>query len=509
MESYARALAKLAAGKPSDAARSVLQGDIRKVIQAYLPYISLCALNADPDAQKGACALVAMLQTLQKHPDPSLLSLACGGSAGALSLAVVAEYCVSEAKSFVQVLLPGTEHVAWLDLATAACEQAVSAADTMPWREQVGRISRAVRLSRSLVRAVDNDNSLIPSLIRLATILARLYHNALNFSRVPANEGSSSATPWPPVWLLSKVEVLTTADACIMLAQDAGAPEILQAFSTDGRHVPDAVSLVNQVLLEDLACARPECQSLLPERMAFPGAAWTAVRAEIDRESSAVDPRLIDMVQAVLPQLSREQIHARLCLAKYHTLTSEQVMEAFLDDPDGLNDISENHAQADHLESATAGQDSEAGLSEQLKASILARAQAEDTELAVDEVDQILCTAYLTHGDQLFARNDKKARARPERAALRAATNRSDDQLEDWASMLLRNPDRDQLLAQAATYVAPNLNQGKVSSNSYGADKIKGGRVPQQVSRGATRAHKRPGRGRGTGGGGRGRGAAK
>ncbi|WFD43659.1 hypothetical protein MPSI1_002323 [Malassezia psittaci] len=506
MESYAWALAKLAAGKPSDAARSVLQGDVRKVIQVYLPYISLCALNADPDAQKGACALVAMLQTLQKHPDPSLLSLACGGSAGALSLAVLAEHCVPEAKSFVQVLLQGTEHVAWLNLATAACEQAMSASDTTPWRERIGRISRAVRLARSLVRSVDNDNSLVPSLVRLATILARLYHGALDLSRVPAEEGSSSATPWPPVWLLTKVEVLTTADTCIMLAQDAGAPEILQALSTDGRHIPDAVSLVNQVLLEDLACARPECKTLLPERMAFPGAAWTAVRAEIDMVSVA-DPRLIDTVQAVLPQLSREQISARLRLAKYHTLNSEQVMEAFLDDPDGLNDISENHAETDHMESDSTQQTSDARLSDQLKASILARAQAEDTELVVDEVDQILCTAYLTHGAQLFARNDKKARARPERAALRAATNRSDDQLEDWASMLARNPDRDQLLAQAATYVAPNLNEGKMSGNTYGADKIKGGRVPQ-ASRGASRGRGRAGRGRGRGAGGRGRGTA-
>ncbi|WFD02445.1 hypothetical protein MOBT1_001128 [Malassezia obtusa] len=496
MDPYTAALTALAAAAPSDVARGVLKGDVRVTVQNVLPHIALAALNGDAAAPRGAAALLGTLHTLQRHADPSLLGVACGGKAGALPLAVLADSCMPEAAPLVDALLPRAEHAAWLSSATAACRRARDDAARVPWRDGVHRIMRAVRLARCMVRAVDNDAALVRPLTELAATLAALYHGALSFARVPRDEASSSATPWPVDWLVAKVEVLCAADACLLLAQD-GAPEVLEALRTGGTHVPDAVALVDQVLLEDLAGAQPECASLLPRRAAFAGAAWAAVRDAAHAEP-APDAALVDMVLAVLPQLERAPVVRRLMLPKYRGRAPEEVVEAFLDDPDGVHDVVDAPADAPPAPAPV-----DDALSDEVKATILARAEADDADVEISEGELQLLHAYLAHGAALFARNDRAARARPERAQLRAATGRTDDELEDWASMLARDPRRDALLAQAAAYVLPNLNAAGAGPARGGADRAKGGRVPS-AARGGARGR---GRGRGRGGGrGRGRG---
>ncbi|WFC97238.1 hypothetical protein MBRA1_003904 [Malassezia brasiliensis] len=341
-----------------------------------------------------------------------------------------------------------------------------------------------------MVRAVDADAALGPALVRVAAALAALYHGALALAHVPHAEASSSAAPWPTAWLAAKVEVLAAADACVVAAADAAAPDVLDALRTGGTHVADAVPLVDCVLLEDLAGARPACAARLPARPAFVGAAWAAVRdAARPAALDAADAAALDAVHAVLPQLERTHIARRLAPLRGRPL--EEVVAAFLDDPDGVHDAGAPPADAPRADTPRAD-----ALPAELKHAILARAEASalEDDTPPDDTERLLLHAYATHGADLFARH-RDARARPARAQLRAATQRTDEQLEDWASLLARDPARDARLARAAAYVPPNAN-APGAAHGFGPDRLRGGRV-----RGAP-----PTRGRGRG---RGRGRAR
>lgn len=501
---FAGGWAALARKGGGDVAREVLGGVLKEDIQAALPHVALAAL--DDEVGGGGAALVALLRTLQGH-DASLVRMACGAS-GAFYLSILQECCTPEAALLVAAAATDAEKKEWLPFATAGVQHATADFFAVPWREGVRRVVRAVRLARCIARTQDASQAATKELVALATALATVYHGVLSAARVPQDEASSSASPWPVDWLAAKVDVLCAADACVTAAQDTQPSDVLDALRTGAQHVPDAVSLVDSALLEDLASAQPECAALLPQRTPFPGLAWAAVQGTA-KHPAAPEPNtaVVETVLAVLPHLARADVVRRLRRPRYHGMAPEAVVEAFLDDPSGLGDVEADAAQPP---SAPARDE---GLSDEVKATILARAAAEDEEDTTADgaprdmgVEHALLRAYAAYGPSLFAR-DKTARQRPERTHLRTSLEAlgpawADDQIEAWASMLERNPHKDQLLMRATSVLTPNVNAP--GGGGYGPDKLRGGRIPGQ-SRGARGARG----GRGGRGGGRGRGRGR
>lgn len=520
MEAYHGVAARLAQGSPADAARLVIGSsavpDVLHMLLAYLAAVALTPRAADAPVAAAAADLLGALRVLHAHGDPSLVVAACGGSALAAHVAVIADTYALDAAPVLAALVPRTQRAAFAALAADGVARAVRTFADTPWVDAIARIQRAARVARAIVTHAEVDS---PALLALAEQLALAYHTVLAAERIPPGEASSSASPWPLAWLTAKVDVLAAADSCLCAAGSTHAACVLEQLVHGARLIPDAVALVDAPLLEDLRSAAPKSGPWLgaPPPTPFPGAAWAAARAALPTAPSSAtcsapaDPALVDTVLAVLPQLERADVERRLTRRRYADMPAEQVVEAFLDDPAGIADLDADQDPA----AATAAPMHDAAddpLPNTLKAAILARATTADEDEAAFDADApehraeiLLLKAYGACGAALFARH-RGARARTERAQLRDALAPlgawGDDQIEGWAVMLERDPRKAERLARAARELTPNANQaGAPRERSWGADRLKGGRDPSSA---------RGGRGRGRGGrGGRTRGRGK
>ena len=345
------------------------------------------------------------------------------------------------------------------------------------------RIRRAARMAYALLDVLTSSSK--DELYPLAELVATLYHVELHARHIPPDEASSSATPWPTYWLATKVDLLSVADRCVSLA-----PAVLDALTLHAHHIPDAVALVDAPLLVDLRMAAPSCAPHLPggAAMPFPGAAWAAVRASL---TTRVDPALVDLVLSVLPQLERRIVERRLSRSRYATMAPEEIVSAFLDDPDGLHDIEADH---DPIPPSSAKKPpTDDTLPADVKAAILASAESQATtdrilsDLGSSPSERLLLQAYQMDAS-VFVRS-KAARAMPARSQLREALAPyglgSDEQIEEWAMLFQRDPHKQAKLTQAQTMVAPNLNVR--TERTWGPDRGRGGRIPRGRGRGRGR----------------------
>lgn len=504
----------------------VLQAAAQAVLTEPRPTASTEG-DAATDATLGrlAAAMIPALKRLQQHGDPSLLESVCGKQ-GWVDVAILATtYGLSdEATPLLTAAWPRTEVTVWWDMAWEALKHATNRFFYVPWAEGIQRLRRAARLADALLQThpvipTSSEANCRESLTNIAQALAEAYHGVLAASRIPRDEASSSATPWPSAWLAAKVDVLSTADACVMAAHalgDTASP--LAALDEQALHIPDSVALVDAPLRTDLQNAAPACASILGTSMTpFPGAAWAAVRplAAVTVTAPPVNTELVDMILGVLPHLDRQQVESRVARPRYQDMTPEAVLEVFLDDPDGLQDLDDDYDPVAGMASMRVQDD--APLSDDLKAAILARAEAEDTleeewdlnapPTPTQQAERLLLATYQSQGAGLFART-KVARQSAGRARLREMLaplgTWGDDQIEGWAVMLERHPNREAMLMRAQHMITPNTNVGK--ERSWGADKMRGGRIPSQrpSGHGGGRGGHRGGQRGGGRGGGRG-----
>ncbi|PKI85395.1 hypothetical protein MVES1_000249 [Malassezia vespertilionis] len=414
----------------------------------------------ESDALSGAVCAAPVLETLQQlhRSDPALFSAVCGGVRGGVDAAIlVGVYDVEDAW-----LCAFASHGAtMLDCAVQAVQHATAQFLDVPWTAAVSRVRRSACMARCITAAVRraplaNHAALATAAAALGAALASMYHGVLDVEKIPQGEESLTAWPWPVPWLAAKVDTLAAADECLCLAQALDAVEsVMAALRSGARAVHDAVSLVDAPLLEDLACARPVSQAILPQRTMFPSVAWRAAASLAP--ANAVDPELVQNIMAILPQLSHADVERRLRKPRYQSMAREQIVELFLDDPQGVGDVEE---ESNPL--AAPPPPPEIGaLDPALKTAILAQVEAEPISLPTadgaprsEAAERILLAAYNKHGERLFAR-DKKARGGLERAQLRsmlASLNErhDDDVIEGWGVMLKRNPQRAAMLASAA-----------------------------------------------------------
>ncbi|WFD19896.1 hypothetical protein MCAP1_002137 [Malassezia caprae] len=495
---------------PTEVARTLLthktlEGALRGLLH-HLSYL-VCDATELPDGV--AVDLLAALQRLHEHGDPSLLQ-GVGGREAAIDVAVLGNAYQIDTLALVHALWPQIDWAEWCAVALAALSTAVDRFFQVPWTDGVRRMRRAAILAQAMLATVPSASS--PSSLdgpAWGSVLGRAYHHQLAARRIPPDEASSSASPWPTAWLAAKVECLTLADEVLLRTPTAEAGPVLQAMSTGAVEVPDAVALVDVPLVADLQTASPRATHIVDARPApFPGMAWAAVRQAL-APATQVDSAVVDMVLAILPHLARPTVEARLAKPRYQGMSQEAVMEAFLDDPEGLRDLEDDYDPCAVPDRDPAEREADAPLSSELKQAILAAAEATDsleeewdigTELTPAlRAERILLQAYL-HDTSVFARS-KSARASPLRTQLRDSLASlgawGDDQIEGWAVMLERNPRKEDMLAQAQRMVAPNVNQG--TQSSWGPDKLKGGRVPSAPRGGRRGRGRAPGRGRGRG----------
>lgn len=499
---------------PSEVARTLLaHKSLEGTLKVLLHQISYLVCDATELPDGVAVDLLMVLQSLYEHGDPSLLQ-GLGGREAAIDAAVLGHAYHIDTLALVHALWPRIDWAEWCGVALAALSTAMDRFFHVPWNEGVRRMRRSAILAQAMLATVPTVS--LPSSLdgpAWGSILGRAYHHTLASRRIPPDEASSSASPWPTAWLAAKVEFLELADEVLLRTPTADAEPVLAAMNACAEDVPDAVALVDVSLVADLQAASPRATHVLDASPTpFPGMAWAAVRQALAPETRT-DPALVDMVLAILPHLSRPSVEMRLAKPRYQGMSQEAIMEAFLDDPDGLHDLDDDYDPCAAASRDTEGREDDAPLSSDLKKAILAAAEATDaleeewdigTELTpVQQAERVLLQAYLQDAS-MFART-KSARASPLRTELRESLASlgawGDDQIEGWAVMLERNPRKQDMLAQAQRMVAPNMNQA--SQSSWGPDKLKGGRVPSaprggRRGRGGGRASGR-GRGRGRG----------
>lgn len=492
---------------PAEAAQALITSKPLEVaLKSLLRHISYLACDATELPDGVAVDVLAVLQRLYEHGDRSLLQSLCG-SEGAVDVSVLGYAYNIDTKALVHALWSSQGWDAWCADALAGLATAVDRFFQVRWAEGVRRIRRAALVAQSMLAAMPSPTPSGLDSTAWGDVLSRAYHNMLSARRIPPDEASSSANPWPIAWLMAKAELLSLADEVLLRTAAADAEPVLRAMNAGAPDVPDAVALVDLSLVADLQAAAPRATHIVhASETPFPGMAWSAVR-QAWTHTLQTDPALVDMVLAILPHLSRPSVEARLAKPRYKDMSQEAIMEAFLDDPDGLRDLDGDYDPCAVSTRDKAVQEADAPLSSDLKQAILAAAEATDpleeewnidTELTPAQMaERVLLQAYL-HDPSVFART-KSARSSPLRAQLRESIASwgtwGDDQIEGWAVMLERNPRKADMLAQAQRTVAPNVNQG--SQPRWGPDKLKGGRVP-----GASRGGKRgrgPGRGRGRG----------
>jgi len=495
---------------PTEVARTFLgHKSLEGVIKALLHHLAYLVCDATELPDGIAVDLLAVLQRLHEHGDPSLLQ-GLGGREAAIDVAVLGHAYNIDTLAIVHALWPRIDWAEWCAVALAALSTAVDHFFQVPWTEGVRRMHRAAILAQAMLAAVPTAS--LPSSLdgpAWGTVLGRAYHHTLASRRIPPDEASSSASPWPRAWLVAKVEYLTLADEVLLRTPTADAEPVLKAMNTGAVDVPEAVALVDVSLVADLQTASPRATHILDTRSTpFPGMAWAAVRQAL-ATTTQTDPALVDMVLAILPHLARSHVEARLAKPRYQGMSQEAVMEAFLDDPEGLRDLDDDYDPCAVPDRETVEREADAPLSSDLKQAILAAAEATDAleeewdigaELTpAQQSERILLQAYL-HDTNVFARS-KSARASPLRTQLRESLASwgawGDDQIEGWAVMLERNPRKQDMLAQAQRMVAPNVNQG--TQSSWGPDKLKGGRVPSAPRGGRRGRGRASGRGRGRG----------
>ena len=193
----------------------------------------------------------------------------------------------------------------------------------------------------------------------------------------------------------------------------------------------------------------------------------------------------------MLPQLERRIVERRLSRSRYATMAPEEIVSAFLDDPDGLHDIEADH---DPMPPSSAKKPpTDDTLPADVKAAILASAESQATtdrilsDLGSSPSERLLLQAYQMDAS-VFVRS-KAARAMPARSQLREALAPyglgSDEQIEEWAMLFQRDPHKQAKLTQAQTMVAPNLNVR--TERTWGPDRGRGGRIPRGRGRGRGR----------------------
>ncbi|WFD31531.1 hypothetical protein MSPP1_002569 [Malassezia sp. CBS 17886] len=445
MSSAARVAGATPASAPADAVEVV----------AWMREACACLVDGAWTDAPGASARLLDALRAAHAADATLRSVVSPATA-AVDLAVLAAHDAAYLAYFAAVCEPAARGEL-IRVATHALMHASATFFSVPWTHGIARVRRAMRLACSVLvalAAVGADAAWETPLVEAMHAIKATYGGVLARARVPDAEASSSAAPWPLAWLLAKADALAAADAALALAAAIGASTAVCAcLEEDMRAREDAcVSLVDASLRADLDAA--SCASL-PARLRvgcvpFPGVAWAAVRAALRMDGVAAatpaaapaDPGLVEMIAGILPQADRADIARRLRRPKYQGQSAEEVLGHFLDDPDGLGDMDAEAPPPPPPPPASAN-DVDA-LSADLKASILARADASDEEMEPDRAESLLLQAYRVHGDALFAR-DKKARARPERAQLRDALAPfgvwDDGRIEDWAALLVRNHD--------------------------------------------------------------------
>lgn len=465
---------------PAGVARACLTyRELEGIVQGVLTSLAQKVLASEPVDQAAVHGVLEFLVRLCAHGDPSLVEGACG-KAHLVDACILASTSDVDVRPLFMMLWPQREIDAWMEIATWALEHARQAST---WTERVQRIRRAARMAYALLDVLTSSSK--DELYPLAELVATLYHVELHARHIPPDEASSSATPWPTYWLATKVELLSVADRCVSLA-----PAVLDALTLHAHHIPDAVALVDAPLLVDLRMAAPSCAPHLPggAAMPFPGAAWAAVRASL---TTRVDPALVDLVLSVLPQLERRIVERRLSRSRYATMAPEEIVSAFLDDPDGLHDIEADH---DPMPPSSAKKPpTDDTLPADVKAAILASAESQATtdrilsDLGSSPSERLLLQAYQMDAS-VFVRS-KAARAMPARSQLREALAPyglgSDEQIEEWAMLFQRDPHKQAKLTQAQTMVAPNLNVR--TERTWGPDRGRGGRIPRGRGRGRGR----------------------
>ena len=482
----------------------------------------------------GADALDVLLR-LCAHGDRALLQRVCGRGHLWDVCVLGSVYDGVDVRPIMTALWPQSNLAKWtIDLATSSILHEIDNFAFLPWAHALRHMRRAIRLTYSLLAVLGGGSSsrgsdrvataachinvdCASSLANLAQALATAYNDVLSARRIPSDEVSSSATPWPTAWLATKVDILAASDACVLLTPKESSGLVLERLDTLAKEVPDAVALVDASLLADLQSAAPTCASIVgASPTPFPGAAWAAVRSVL--RVPRVNPALVDAVVDVLSYMDRPSVERRLRRPRYKNMSAEAIIEAFLDDPDGLQDIEADHepdlppppSKSTSSLSASSG----APLPPDVKAAIIARAESQDAfqeEWDLDapltpaqHAERILLQTYQMDAS-VFART-KAARASSARAHLRDALAHlgswGDDQIEGWGVMFDRDPRRHERLTRVKSIVAPNVNVG--TERSWAPDKLKGGRTPKPAS--GPSASQRGGRG-GSGssrGGGRG-----
>lgn len=464
---------------PAGVARAFLTyTELEGIVRGVLTSLAQKVLASEPVDQAAVHGVLELLVRLCAHGDPSLLEGACG-RAHLVDACILASTCDVDVRPLFTTLWPQREIDAWIQVATWALLHARHAST---WTESVQRIRRAARIAYAVLDVLSSSSK--DELYSLAEVVATLYHVELDARRIPPDEASSSATPWPTAWLAAKVDMLSVADRCIILA-----PAVLDALTLHAHHIADAVALVDAPLLMDLRMAAPPCAPHLPggAAMPFPGAAWAAVRASL---TTRVDPAVVDMVLSVLPQLERRHVERRLSRPRYANMAPEEVVTAFLDDPEGLHDIEADH---DPMPPSTAAPPTDDTLPADVKTAILASAESQATtdrilsDLGSSPSERLLLQAFQMDSS-VFVRS-KAARAMPARSQLREALAPyglgSDEQIEEWAMLFHRDPHKQAKLTQAQTLVAPNLNVR--TERTWGPDRGRGGRIPRGRGRGRGR----------------------
>lgn len=497
---------------PTEVARTLFaHQSLEKALRALLRQLSFLVCDAEELPDGVAIDLLAVLQRLREHGDPSLLQ-GLAGQEGAVDVSVLGFAYKIDTLALVNALWPRIDWAEWCSIAHAALSSSVHHFFQVPWTEGVRRVRCAAILAQAMLTTVPSASlSSCMDGPAWGDVLSRAYHHVLAARRIPPDEASSSASPWPTAWLATKVELLTLADEVLLRTSTADAEPVLTAMNACAVEVPDAVALVDASLVDDVRMAAPRATHVVQAcPTMFPGMAWAAARQAL-APAPQTDPALVDMVLAILPHLARPSVEARLAKPRYKGMTQEAIMEAFLDDPEGLRDLDDDYDPCDVAACDPAAQEADAPLSSDLKQAILAAAEATDTleeewdvgtELTpAQQAERVLLQAYL-HDASVFSRT-KHARSSPLRKQLRESLSSwgawGDDQIEGWAVMLERNPRKHDMLIQAQRMVAPNVNQG--SQSGWGPDKMKGGRVPS-APRGGRRGRgtgRAPGRGRGRG----------